>query len=57
MTRRLIKPGAEQDVHTRARHLYCWTTRAGACKQIKRVTNRRERREGRAQCRTETSPT
>jgi hypothetical protein len=49
MGRRRIVTAAEQDVHTHWRRLYIYTSRAGVCKRIKRSTNRRERREGRAQ--------
>jgi hypothetical protein len=41
----------ERDVHGRWRRLYCWTQKAGAVKKVKRIGNRRERREGRAQAR------
>lgn len=50
---RRIVTGDEQDVHTRWRHLYCWTKRPGATKKVKRRTNRRERREGKAAVRRE----
>jgi hypothetical protein len=51
----MIRPrkGAdEQDVFSRrARRLYIWTQRPGACKRVKRQANRRERREGRREAR------
>lgn len=44
--RRAIKSGDEQDVHTPWRRVYCYLQRAGAASAAKRVTRRRERREG-----------
>jgi hypothetical protein len=49
-TRRIISPD-EQDVYTSWRALLCWTQRAGATKKVKRLTHRRERREGKAEAR------
>jgi hypothetical protein len=51
--KRRIITGDEQDVHTPWRAFYCWTQRAGATKKVKRRTNRRERREGKAAVRRE----
>lgn len=48
MKRRSIS-GEEYDVHCGWRRWYCWTQRAGACKKVKQRTNRRERREGKAE--------
>lgn len=48
--RRIVGRG-EQDVHTPWRKLYCYTQRAGVTAKIKRLTRRRERREGKAQLR------
>lgn len=42
---------SEQDVHTRFRALLCWTQRAGACRKVKRRTNRRDRHQARARIR------
>lgn len=50
MKRRTVY-AAERDVHGRWRRLYCWTQKASAIRKIKRLGNRRERREGRAQAR------
>lgn len=49
--KRRTKGGAEHTVHSHWRRLYCWTQKAGAVKKIKKIGNRRERREGRAQTR------
>ena len=43
--RRAVKHWDEQDVHTGWRKLLCFTQRPGVTKQVKRRTNRRERRE------------
>lgn len=51
--KRRIRGWAEQDVHTFWRRVYSWTQRAGACAAVKRRTNRRERREGKALVRRE----
>ncbi|WP_114906853.1 hypothetical protein [Ornithinimicrobium murale] len=48
MARRIVN-GDEQDVHTGWRKLYCYTQRAGVTRRIKTRTNRRERREGKAE--------
>lgn len=48
--RRRIVTGDEQDVHTRWRHALVW--RRGEVRRVKRTTNRRERREGKADIRT-----
>lgn len=48
---RAFKGGDETDVFGRARRVYCWTQRAGVCKQVKRRANRRERREGKREAR------
>lgn len=48
MKRRIVGSD-EQDVHTGWRRYYVYTQRAGVCKKIRRATNRRERREGRAE--------
>lgn len=45
MPRRKILTAEEQDVHTGWRHVMCSYQRAGATAQVKRRTNRRERRE------------
>jgi hypothetical protein len=39
----------EEDVYTLWRNRYCYTQRAGVVKKVKRVTHKRERREGRAE--------
>lgn len=44
-TKRIIKNGWEEDVHTRWRHLMCLTQKPGVCAYAKTMTNRRERRE------------
>jgi hypothetical protein len=49
--KRPTRGGAERDVHGRWRRLYCWTQKAGATRKIKRISNRRERREGRTDAR------
>lgn len=51
MRRRRIVHWIEQDVHTRWRRLYTRYQRAGAARKDKNFTNRRERREGKAECR------
>jgi hypothetical protein len=48
MTRRILG-WDEQDAYTPWRRLYCYLSRAGAVRRIKRRTHRRERREGRAE--------
>lgn len=48
---RRIKGAAEQDVHTGWRRLYVYTQRAGVTTKIKRMTRRRERREGKRELR------
>lgn len=50
MKRRTVS-AAERDVHGRWRRLYCWTRKAGSIRKVKRIGNRRERREGRAEAR------
>lgn len=45
--KRRTKSGAEVDVTTRWRRMFCYTQRAGVCSGIKRQIRRRERREGR----------
>lgn len=50
MARRIVT-GDEQDVHTGWRRLYCYTQRAGVTRRVKTRTNRRERREGKAEAR------
>jgi hypothetical protein len=49
--KRRTTSGAERDVHSRWRRRFCWTQKAGAVKKIKRIGNRRERREGKRQAR------
>jgi hypothetical protein len=50
MKRRLpLKDGDEYDIMRGWRRWYRWTQRAGACKQVKRRINRRERRDGKAE--------
>jgi hypothetical protein len=44
---RQTKGPDEADAFTSWRKLYCYTSRAGVCKKIKRQANRRERREAR----------
>ncbi len=52
--KRRCKSGDEQDVHSkRWRRWLCWTQRAGACKAVKRRSNRRERQEAKAEIRRE----
>lgn len=48
MTRRIVTT-EEQDVHTGWRKVLCYTQRAGVTSAAKRRTNRRERREGKAE--------
>ncbi len=44
---RYCRTADECDVHSRkARRIYLWTKRPGACAKVKRTTNRRERQEG-----------
>ena len=43
--KRIIKNGDEQDAYTLARKFYCYLSRAGVVKKIKRRTHKRERRE------------
>jgi hypothetical protein len=43
----------EEDVYTHWRHRFCYTRRAGVVKKVKRVTHKRERREGRTEVRDE----
>ena len=43
--KRRIKGWAEEDAYTAWRKFYCYLSRAGAVKSIKRETHRRERRE------------
>lgn len=50
-TPRRIATPEEQDVHTRWRHLLCWTQRPGATAKVKRRTSKRERREGKTDVR------
>ena len=50
MPRRIVTT-EEQDAYTPWRKVYCYLQRAGAVKQVKRRTHRRERREGRAEIR------
>lgn len=45
MIKRIIKNGDEQDAYTLARRFYCYLTRPGVVKKIKRRTHKRERRE------------
>ncbi len=52
--RRHIRTWAEEDAYTSWRKLYCYLSRAGAVKSIKRGTHRRERREGKAEIREQT---
>jgi len=47
MLRRRITNWWEQDVHTNWRHFYTRYQRAGMAREIKTMTNRRERHEGR----------
>lgn len=51
MERRRIIGSDENDVHTGWRHVMTSYTRAGAAKEVKKRTNRRERREGREEVR------
>lgn len=51
--RRRIVTADDQDAHTRWRHRLVYCTRAGETARMKRATNRRERREGRAEIVTE----
>ena len=44
---RPVRGGAEQDVFTRWRRLYCYTQRARVCKKVKTSASRRDRREAR----------
>ncbi len=49
--KRRTRSGAERDVHSRWRRRFCWTQKSGAVKKVKRIGNRRERREGKQQAR------
>lgn len=51
MRRRAIVTAEEQDAYTSWRKAYCYLQRAGAVKEIKRRTHRRERREGKNEAR------
>ena len=42
--KRGVKTYGEQDAYTEWRKLYCYLSRAGAVKSIKRMTHKRERR-------------
>jgi len=53
MGRRPIKGWDEQDVYTGWRKVYCWTKRAGAVKDVKRRTHRRERRTAKTKLRAD----
>lgn len=44
--RRITGDWGEQDVYTKWRYVLCWTSRPGATKKVKKLTHRRERREG-----------
>lgn len=48
MARRIVT-AEEQDIHTGWRKVLCYTQRAGVTAAAKRRTNKRERREGRAE--------
>lgn len=50
--KRQMKTAAEYDAFTRWRRYYCYLSRAGTVKKIKRQANRRERREGRREARS-----
>jgi len=39
-----MNPSCEADVLTDARKYYCYTSRPGVCKKIKRAYNKRERK-------------
>lgn len=52
--RRRIVTADEQDVHTKWRHILVCYQRAGAARKVKTATNRRERREARAEVREQT---
>lgn len=45
--KRPIKGWTEEDAYTTWRHYYCYLSRAGAVKSIKRMTHKRERRDKR----------
>lgn len=51
--RRRIVTDDEQDVHTGWRRVYSKYRRAGAASRVKQRTNRRERREGKAETRAQ----
>lgn len=51
--RRVIKTWFDEDVHTGWRHVLCLMDKSGAAKWGKIQTNRRERREKRAELRAE----
>lgn len=51
--RRVIKTWFDEDVHTGWRHVLCLMDQSGAAKWGKTQTNRRERREKRAELRAE----
>ena len=46
--RRRIVTASEQDAYTSWRRAYCYLQRPGVVKKIKRMTHKRERREGRS---------
>jgi hypothetical protein len=53
-TRRRVAVTADEcDTHSGWRHVMARYQRAGAAKKVKRVTNRRERREGQRETRQE----
>lgn len=45
--KRLVKSWTEQDAYTAWRHYYCYLSRPGAVKGIKRMTHKRERQDKR----------
>lgn len=46
--KRIIKNADEQDAYTLARKFYCYLSRPGIVKKIKRRTHKRERQEAKA---------
>lgn len=53
MGHRKMKNAAEYDVHTKWRHLLCWTQKPNSTAKIKRNSRRRERHEAKAELRND----
>lgn len=52
MARRIVG-WAEDDAYSGWRHVLCYTRRPGVRKKIKKLTHRRERREGKREAQTD----